>query len=448
MGILDRLLNKTAPLEPVELTFTSGTSPWREMKFTKKPMELPTESTKDKGEVEDIGLPNYEAIDALAKYDTMIDGTVNVKLSAILSAGYRLVGKNPSNIDDLRRKMHRIEFDQILPQLLDYFLRYGNCFGNLVMEGGDISQIQLLPPHNVKIGLKGKKFYQYRDSDGEDIDIDWRDMLHFKARSTKDYAYGRSDYDSSLELLEDYARFNEQFRIMVEDTVAPMVHTRVGGDDIMTRPSPESLKEVAEAVTNAKKAGIDITTDKLVEIVYVQADRGFNFAPLLQWFRGKILVGAMVAETKMMLRSDAAEGGDSLHQVNASNDWIMYLQKFHLETIFNFHLIPMLMGVEIFDDDGVRQEVDYDDLPRIEFNPPYDFKLRELNYLLKQYNVTLIDDEIREKLGLPPFTPEERKIILNSQMSGKDFGSERPDMSDSDGGSESSQVRVDEEQGA
>ena len=430
--------------EQKEMSFTSGESPWREMKFTEKPLELPTESTKDKGEVEDTGIPNYSAIDTLAVYDTMIDGTINVRLSAILSAGYKIVHENPAQIENLRRKLYQIEFDQLLPQLLDFYLRYGNCFGNMVIEGGGITQLQLIPPHHVKIGVKGKKFYRYRDSEGEDNDIDWRDILHFKNRVTKDYVYGRSDYDSALELLEDYARMNEQFRIMIEDTVAPILHTAVGGDDLMTKPSPESLKEVAESVTNAKKAGVDITTDGMVKILYIQPNRSLNFEPFLQWFRGKILIAAMTPETKMMLRSDAAEGGDSQHQVDAADDNIRYIQKFHIEPVLNLHLVPMLLGQECFDDEGIRQDLDYDKLPKIEFNPPYAWKLKELNYLIKQYNVSLIDDEIREELGLPPFTPEQRAIIELSQQSGQ---SERPDMTDDKEGSDSSQVRVSEEKG-
>jgi len=446
MKILGFEIKREKP-EEVEMTFTSGETPWREMKFTEKPLLLPTESTKAKGEVEDIGIPNYSAIDSIAKYDPIIDGTVNIKLSAILSAGYRIVHENPRKIKKLRRMLHMIEFDQQLPQLLDFYMRYGNCFGNMVIGGGKMTKIQLLPPHHVKIGVRGKKFYRYRDSDGNDIDIDWREVMHFKNRVVKDYVYGRSNYDSSLELLEDTARMNEQFRIVIEDTVAPIVHTKVGGDDIMTRASPTSVQEIAEKVTEAKKAGVDITTDKMVEILYVQADRSLNLEPLLQWFRGKILVGAMTPETKMMLRSDAAEGGDSQHQVDAADDWIRYIQKFHIEPVFNYHLIPMLFGKDVFDENGDRVDIDYDNFPNIEFNPPYAWKLKELNYLLKQYNISLIDDEIREALGLPPFTPEERAIILQSQQSGEDFGSDRPDLSDEEGGSESSQVRVDEEKG-
>ena len=442
MKIFGLDIKRDRPKEEREISFTSGKSPWNEMRFTEKPLELPTESTKDKGEVEDTGIPNYSAIDTLSKYDTMIDGTINIRLSAILSAGYRLVGK-PSQVKKLRKSLRTIEFDQLLPQIFDFYLRYGNCFGNMVIGGGNISQLQLLPPHHVKIGVKGKKFYRYRDSDGKDHDIDWREILHFKNRVVKDYVYGRSDYDSALELLEDYARMNEQFRIMIEDTVAPILHARVGGDDMMTRPSPDSLQEIAEKITEAKKAGVDITTERIVELLYIQPNRSLNFEPFLQWFRGKILIAAMTPETKMMLRSDAAEGGDSQHQVDAGDDNIRYIQKFHIETVLNYHLVPMLLGKEVFDEEGLRQEIDYDNLARIEFNPPYNWKLKELNYLIKQYNISMIDDEIRDALGLPAFTPEQRAIIEQTKQSGQ---SEKPESTDEED-SESSQVRISEEKG-
>ena len=148
--------------EEKEVTFASGESPWREMKFTEKPLPLPTESTKQKGEVEDVGIPSYSTIDTLSKYDTIIDGTVNVKLSAILSAGYRIIDKKQSKVKKLRKKLQRIEFDQRFPDILDKFLRYGNAFGNMVINKGEMMDLQDLPPHHVKIGVKGKKFYRYR----------------------------------------------------------------------------------------------------------------------------------------------------------------------------------------------------------------------------------------------------------------------------------------------
>ena len=437
-------INKVKEREKV-ICFASGEPLWT---FTSKELSLPTESTADKGEVEEIGLPNYSAIDYLAEYEPFIDSATNVFVSNMVGMGYRIKGDSSDKVEELNNKLRMIDFDELLPEIVADLYKYGNAYINLVIEGGQISKLQRIPPHYIKVAKKKKPyFYEYEASAGEKIKIDYGDVIHFKLRGKKDYAYGDSVFSSALELLEDYARMNEQFRILIEDTVAPIMHAKVGGDDILTRPSEEALKSIGEDITKAKKAGVDLITEKFVEIAYIQPDRGLNFQPFIDWFKNKLLMAAMIPETYTMNRSGAAAGGDSLNQIESFNTWIRYIQRTHVEPKINNHLIPMILGLTVYNKKGEKEDLDYNDLPKFEFNETIDWKMKEINYLLKQYNVTLTDDEIRKELGRAPFTEEQRKLIermKGTKNTGQDFGNDRPNLNtDTETSAEDKTVQVD-----
>lgn len=414
--------------------------------FTQKPLEQPQESDATKSEVDEIGLPSYDTIDSLSVYDPVIDGYTNIFVAHMLGEGYSLKFDDEAKIVDLQNKMAFVDFDELLDLWVANWYRYGNAYGNMVIEGKEISGMQNVPPHYIKISSKGK-FYEYEEEGGDKTKIDWRDMLHFKARPIKDYPYGKSIFESALELLEDYARFNDQFRILIEEYVAPILHTKVGPKDGIITPSDETIEQVARDVQTAKRTGTEFTTDQMVETIYVSPDRGLLVQPYLDHFKEKLLISSLIPEAALMSRSKAAAGGDSKIQMGSFYTIIRYIQKTHFETVINKHLIPMLFGVDVFEDDGTRIEVDYTQFPKFEFNPTAEWKLKMLNYELKQVNIIKTVDEVRRTLGLPELGEEAIVKMYELSMGGKDFGGERPDMADEEGGADSEQVRVDKEKG-
>ena len=427
------------------MTFSSGKSPWKEgriIEFTEEALEQPQESTAE-GEVEETGIPNYDAIDTLALYDPIIDGATNIFTSTLLATVYKIKHEDDNNNLELWQKLEFIDFDTVLAKFASDFYKYGNAFVNIVITGGDVTQLQIIPPHYIKKAIKTKKFYEYDKGAGETEEIVLRDILHFKMRNIKDYAYGESIFTPALELIEDWARMNEQFRIHIEQYVSPILHGTVGGEDLQLRPSPDALLSVAEDMENSKKAGTDLVTDAFVKFTYLSPDRGMAIQPFLDFFRHKLLMATMIPETFTMIRSEAAAGGDAANQVVAFNNWIRFIQKYFLEPIINNHLIPMLMGTDVYNEEGEKEELNYEDFPRIEFNPTIDWKMKHLNYYLKQWNISMIDDEIRDALGLAPFSDEQRKIMLETQQSGQN----QPSLSDGEGDGESSKVRIDKEKG-
>lgn len=107
----------------------------------------------------------------------------------------------------------------------------------------------------------------------------------------------------------------------------------------------------------------------------------------------------------------------------------------------------MILGLTVYNKKGEKEDLDYNDLPKFEFNETIDWKMKEINYLLKQYNVTLTDDEIRKELGRAPFTEEQRKLIermKGTKNTGQDFGNDRPNLNtDTETSAEDKTVQVD-----
>lgn len=77
-----------------------------------------------------------------------------------------------------------------------------------------------------------------------------------------------------------------------------------------------------------------------------------------------------------------------------------------------------------------------EDLPQLSFNPPIDYKLKDLNHKIKRVGVVNTVNEIRLELGYNPLTDEE---ILT--MQGSTGEEEPPTEEDSP---EEKQVRVSE----
>jgi hypothetical protein len=397
-----------------------------------KEIEQPQESTKGAGEPETIGIPDYNAIDTLATYDPTIDGSANIFTSAMLSAGYRLKHESQDEIEFVESQFRRLGFYEQFPDWIGKWYRYGTCYVNLVSEGGNLVKLQIIPPHYIQRIIRGKVEYLYKTIDGKEIKIPKQAMLAFDFVKKKDYAYPMSIFESGLEVLEDAARMNDQFRIIIEEYTAPILHAQVGGDSYETLPSQADIDKIAEDIEESKRIGTELTTDQLVKIAYVQPERGLDVRPFIEWFKEKILLCTMIPEAYTMHRSGAAAGGDSMRQIEAFNNWIRLVQKHYIEPIINNHLIPALYGDIAYDDKGVREELDYTKYPKFEFNPVYEWKLREMNYILKQVGVIATIDQGREMAGLPPLSEEEKKEIMefNKKPVSRDPSEDMEDTTD------------------
>jgi hypothetical protein len=404
MGIFDRFKRKPMVRH---LVLTSAQMKYFKLAKGGDPIEQPQSSTKEKGEYETEGIPDYDAIDKLALYDPTIDGAANITTSAMLAGGYRLIHENPEEVKNLQTMFRRINFDYNLSNIVNKEYRYGLCYLNLVIEGSEVVDSQVMPPHSMFRVTKGKRSYVYKTIEGDEIDMDRNFLVSFEDLPKKDFAYPQSIFEPGLEILEDAARFNDQFRILIEEYIAPILHTTVGGDTIDLFPSQEDIDQIAKDVEESKRIGTELTTDKLVTITYVQPARGMDISPFLNYFERKIMLMAMVPEPYLMYRSVQAGGTDSQKQIESFHNRIRYKQKYHYETVINDHLIPMLYGDLPFDDKGVKEELDYTKYPRFEFEQPYEWKMRELNYIIKQVGVTITNNEGREKLGLSPLSDQE-----------------------------------------
>lgn len=406
---------KKKSLELATKTLKTENSKYFKFKEQSKAVEQPKESAKGKGEAEEVGMPDYNAIDRLAVYDPTIEGATNIFVSTMLAAGFKIVHENEKRVKKLKNELQRLDFEQLLAEMLTDFYKYGTCYINIVKEGGKVKKLQKIPPHYMKRIVKGKKAYEYQAKEGKKIVIERNFIVAIDYKKLKDYPYPMSLFEPGLEIMEDTFRMNEQFRLLIEEYVAPILHTTVGAEGYEFRPSQKEIDKIAEDVEKAKRVGTDITTDKLVQLTYIQPDRGLAIQPYIDWFQRKVMLCTMIPESYLMYRSGAAAGGDSIRQVEAFHNWIRMCQKSFIEPVINKHLIPMIMGDKVYDDKGEKLEVDYSKYPKFEFNPVYEWKMRELNYELKQVNLVKTVNEVRMSLGMTPLEEEEIDKMMGTK---------------------------------
>ena len=425
MGILDRFRKEK---KPHYVVVTTTMRDYYKFAIDKgKKIEQPQESTQEDSEGETLGRPDYDAIDKISLYDPTISGASNIFNATLWSGGYSIVGED-GKVEQLKQLFMDIDFDRLATEITNDFYLYGTAYINVVVEDGNIITMQKVPPHYIKRAKNGKEFI-YETAEGEEIRIKKANMIIFDYLRKKDYSYPMSIFEPGLELLEDAARMNEQFRIMIEEYVAPILHTKVGGDSFELLASQEDIDRIAEDVEESKRIGTELTTDQLVEMTFIQPERGMNMQPFIEWFSRKILLCTMIPEPYMMYRSGAAAGGDSMRQVEAFHNWIRLIQQRFIEPIINKHLIPMLFGESPYDDDGTKIAIQYDKYPKFKFNPVYDWKMRELNYHLKQVGVITLENETRKMLGLKELSDEELTQLreLNKPLTARNPDEEKMD---------------------
>jgi len=368
---------------------------------------------------EEKGLPNFTAIDKLKVRDTFVRTTGNILVSWILGDGYKIIHKSEEEIKKTKKMLIDMGFDLELPIIIRDTLDYGNGY----FYSTDFTFIQRILPEFMRTNAKGEYFYVSE----EPIPLETKgEIFHFKLDPEADYLYGMSLWHAALDLLETWYLMNTEFKRMIDEYVSPILHGKVGGDTPDLFPSDEAIQDVTSMVQKGKRPGTAIITDKLIDFEYIQPDRGMDLNPYVQFFKQKIYGCSMVPETFRMYRSNVAAAGDSDKEEMAFIEWVSFLHKFIFEPIINYQIFPRMFGKDEWSED----------LPQLSFNPPIDYKLKDLNHKIKRVGVVNTVNEIRLELGYNPLTDEE---ILT--MQGSTGEEEPPTEEDSP---EEKQVRVSE----
>ena len=370
-------------------------------------------------EFEEKGLPSFTAIDKLKVRDTFIRTTGNILVSWILGDGYKIIHKEESRVLETKRMLINMGFDLELPIVVRDTLDYGNGY----FYSTDFTFIQRVLPEFMRTNAKGEYFYVSE----EPIPLETQgEIFHFKLDPEADYLYGMSIWHAALDLLETWYLMNPEFKRMIDEYVSPILHGKVGGDTPDLFPSDEAINDVTLMVQKGKRPGTAIITDKLIDFEYIQPDRGMDLTPYIQFYKEKLYGCSMVPEPFRMYRSNLAAAGDSDKQEAAFIEWISFLHKFVFEPIINYQLFPRMFGKDEWSED----------LPQLSFNPPIDYKLKDLNHKIKRVGVVNTVNEIRLELGYNPLTDEE---LTKMQLAGQpEVDAEEEDSPDE------KQVRVSE----
>ncbi len=376
---------------------------------------------------EEKGLPNFTAIDKMKVRDTFVRTTGHILVSWILGDGYKIIHPEESKVKETREKLIMMAFNQEFHVAVRDTLDYGNGY---LYATPDFTFVQRVLPEFIRANAKGEYFYVA----DEPIPINAKgEIFHFKLDPEADYLYGMSIWHAALDLLETWYLMNSEFKRMIDEYVSPILHGKVGGDTPDLFPSDEAIEDVTLMVQKGKRPGTAIITDKMIDFEYIQPDRGMDVTPFVQFFKEKIYSCSMVPEPFRMYRSKQSAAGDSDKQESAFIEWIGFLHKFIFEPIINYQLFPRMFGKDEWSDD----------LPQLVFNPPIDYKLKDLNHKLKRVGVVNTVNEIRIELGYNPLTDEEIATMQGMTNTGEKLA-DNPVSNTEEDSTDEKQVRVSE----
>ena len=351
----------------------------------------------------------------------------HILVSWLLGSGYKILHQDKNKVKEWKKMLVTMEFDKQLPTVMRDTLDYGNGY---FYTTPDFTFIQRVLPEFIRTNAKGEYFYVADepvplDSTGE--------IFHFMLDPEADYLYGMSIWHAAIDLLETWYLMNTEFRRMIDEYVAPMLHGTVGGESPELFPSEDAIENVTQMVQKGKRPGTAIITDALINFDYIQPDRGMDIQPFIQFYKEKLYNCSMVPEPFRMYRSKQSAAGDSESSKVAFIEWISFLHKFIFEPIINFQLFPRIDGKDEWDEE----------IPQLVFNPPIDYSLKDLNHKLKRVGVVNTVNEIRLELGYNPLTDEEIAQMQGMTNTGDQLA-DNPVSNTEEDSTEEKQVRVSE----
>jgi len=356
------------------------------------------EKRKEEKSYETEGLPDFSAINTLRKKEPMLNTFGRVFTSYVVGNGYTIIHEQEQTVEELENILVKLKFNRRINQIVTDVYHYGAGY-MYIDEEKTFAQRAL--PEYVRKTIEGGYFY-VAGSEEIDISKEPAKMFEISLEPEGDYLYGQSIWTPAIDLIDTYYRLNEEFRKIIHEYASPLMHVRAGGETPELFPSEEALENITRMVEQSKKPGTAITTDKLIEIAFVQPDRGLDIQKYVDFFRKKIISCAMVPEVALMYRSETGRAEESTKQSTTFTQFVLDFQTNYLEPVINYEIIPFLLGKEEWTVD----------LPKIKFNPPIEYKLKELNYIIKRVNVLNTVDELRAELGYQSLTEEEKEQML------------------------------------
>lgn len=375
--------------------------------------------------------PEYDFDEIQIAQDTeaYLFRSIQKKVNRVITAGWDWVGANAEAVDYIRRRQREMEWATQLPwdELWVYtfadLFRFSNCMWAKTRDLGKSSGLRrndlngtrmdpvagyhILPFETLQFKTKAngeiKKIMQ-KMPDGRKKEFARRDVVHFYTNKKPGFAVGTPEILPALDDIALLRRIEENVEDLIESSLFPVFHYKIGNDQFPERYSPEGVKEsdVVKQTIEYMPAGGIYVSDHRHEIEAIGSEgKSLRIDFYMTHFKNRMLAALGTSAL------DMGEGGSANRSTAStmSKGMLMDIEAMTvvMKQFIEFHVVTELLL------EGGFNPFDPDDMVHVKFGViDKEDRRADENQQIQLFTSNIRTmQEVRKSLGDRPFTDED-----------------------------------------
>lgn len=363
--------------------------------------------------------------------DSYVFKAIQKKVHRFVLAGWEFVGKDPTTVNYVKRRIKEIEltsgmpFDLLVKDLAHDLFRYSNCAwvkvrnrdastGKVrVVNGKEIEPVAgyfLLPFETLwfKVKRNGeiKKIMQEVQNTGETKEFAPQDVIHFYTNKKPGFTMGTPELLPVLEDISLLRRLEENVENMIDANLHPLFHYKVGNDNHPERYGPDGIKEsdlVRNTIEYMPSGGIFVSDHRHKIEAIGSEGKALSIESYIDYFKKRVFAGLGVSPIDMGEGDTANRStANTLSKIAIQDvEALQTTVKMFIETYVINELLLEGGFEEALINDDMRVEIKFGSVDKEE-------KSKEENQTIQLWTNNLISEtEARKRLGERPVEDRE-----------------------------------------
>lgn len=363
--------------------------------------------------------------------DSYVFKAIQKKVHRFVLAGWEFVGKDPTTVNYIKRRIKEIEltsgmpFNLLVKDLAHDLFRYSNCAwvkvrnrdastGKVrVVNGKEIEPVAgyfLLPFETLwfKVKRNGeiKKIMQEVQNTGETKEFAPQDVIHFYTNKKPGFTMGTPELLPVLEDISLLRRLEENVENMIDANLHPLFHYKVGNDNHPERYGPDGIKEsdlVRNTIEYMPSGGIFVSDHRHKIEAIGSEGKALSIESYIDYFKKRVFAGLGVSPIDMGEGDTANRStANTLSKIAIQDvEALQTTVKMFIETYVINELLLEGGFEEALINDDMRVEIKFGSVDKEE-------KSKEENQTIQLWTNNLISEtEARKRLGERPVEDRE-----------------------------------------
>lgn len=298
---------------------------------------------QDEGKLEEY-TPNYLEMLGIYNRVPLVASIIDAKAEAAVHK-WKTEGPEAERIAQVFDKFTgngKQNFKQILYNACKTFLICGDAFLEVIYNGLEVENIQLLNPANVKIIINNGKIAGYKEVDGS---ARWKkeQIIHFPWNPVGSMVHGTSDIERMHDLLLAKNQIEDDCRRIYESYVKPIHVVHLNTDD---QTEIDKFKTEWAKLKNIPKSDIIVPKDYVeVERVSIPQYSTLLPDPWREYLNKELIMSTRIPKVVLGQGEDANSEATAKIQYLGYRTGIKWIQKF-VEDIIETQLIPQITSAK------------------------------------------------------------------------------------------------------